>query len=72
MLSNTRSVVAKLVATFLDYYKHIKRHNMQFNWWCYAADIINNVHKQILAHNAAVMVYVVVVKLLLVTNGKPC
>ena len=35
-LSNTRSVVTKLVATFLDYYKHIKSHNIQLNWWCYA------------------------------------
>ena len=49
MLSNTRSLVAKLVSTFQDYYKHIKSHNMQLNWWCYAfqaTDIITNVHKQ--------------------------
>ena len=61
-LSNTKSVVAKLVATFLDYYKHIKSHNMQLNWWCHALQatgIITYVHKQILAHNAAFMVYVV-------------
>ena len=49
-VSNAKSVVAKLVATFPDYYKHIKSHNMQRNWWCYAlqaTDIITNVHKQI-------------------------
>ena len=48
-MSNNGSVVAKLVATFLDDYKHIKSHNMQLNWWCYAlqaTDIITNVHKQ--------------------------
>ena len=48
-VSNTRSVVAKLVATFLDYYKHIKSYNMQLNWWCYAfhlaTDIMATVHK---------------------------
>ena len=71
--SNTRSVVAKLVATFLDYYKYIKSLNMILNWWCYAlqaTDIITNVHKQILAHNAAFMVYVVMV-LLWLLMGSP-
>ena len=35
-VSNTRSVVEKLVPTFLDYYKHIKRViTCNFNWWCY-------------------------------------
>ena len=60
--SNTRSVIAKLVATFPDYYNNINSHNMLLNWWCYtlqATDIITNVHKQILAHNAAFIVYVV-------------
>ena len=72
-VSNTRSVVAKLVATFLGYYNHIKSHKMQLNWWCYAlqaTDIITNVHKQILAHNTAFMVYIVGV--VMVVNGKPC
>ena len=39
---------------------------MQRNWWCYAiqaTDIITTVHKQIVAHNAAFMVYVVVMLL---------
>ena len=66
-----------------DYYKHINSHsmqlyiyniiNMQLNWWCYApqaTDIITNVHKQILAHNAAVMVYVVLM-LLWLLMGSP-
>ena len=38
-------VFAKLVATFPDYYKHIKSHNMQCNWWCYATDIITIMYK---------------------------
>ena len=47
--------------------------NMQLNWWCYplqATDIITNVHKQILAHNAAFMVYMVVM-LLWLLMGSP-
>ena len=46
---------------------------MQLNWLCYAGqatDIITNVHKQILAHNAALMVYVVVM-LLWLLMGSP-
>ena len=69
---SNRSVVAKLVATFPDYYKHIKSHNMQLNWWCYAlqaTDIITNVHKQILAHNAAFMVYMVMMLLWLLMGS---
>ena len=46
---------------------------MQRNWWCYAlqlaTDIITNVHKQILAHNAAFMVYVVVMLLWLLVGS---
>ena len=45
---------------------------MQLYWWCYvvqATDIITNVHKQILAHNAAFMVYVVMLLWLLM--GSP-
>ena len=43
------------------------------NWWCYAfqaTNIITNVHKQILAHNAALMVYVVMM-LLWLLMGRP-
>ena len=55
-------VVVKLVATLPDYYKHIKSHNMQRNWWwlCYRH---NNYNVRILAHNAAFMVYVVMMLL---------
>ena len=45
---------------------------MQLNLWCYAGqatDIIANVHKQILAHNAAFMVYVVVMLLWLLMGS---
>ena len=46
---------------YVSQLKHI--HNVQLNWWCHtlqATDIITNVHKQILAHNAAFIVFVVV------------
>ena len=46
--------------------------SVQRNWWCYdlqAAEIITNVHKQILAHNAAFMVYVAVMLLWLLMRS---
>ena len=46
---------------------------MQLNWWCYvlqATDIMTYVHKQVLAHNAAFMVYEVVM-LLWLLMGSP-
>ena len=42
-VSNTKSVVAKLVATFLDYYKHIKSHNKELNWWCYVFHLATDI-----------------------------
>ena len=72
-VSNNMPVVAKLMATLSDHYKHIKSHNVQLDWWSYAfraTDIITNVHKQILAQNAAFMVYVVVM-LLWLLMGSP-
>ena len=75
-VSNTRSVVAKLVTIFPDYSKHIKSHNIQLVVLCYAlqaTDIITNVHRQILAHNAALMVYDVRGgDAVMVANRKPC
>ena len=46
---------------------------MQLNWWCYAfqaTDIMTKVQKQILAHNAAFMLYLVVM-LLWLLMGNP-
>ena len=75
-VSNTRSVVAKLVTTFPDYSKHIKSHNMQLVVLFYAlqaTDIITNVHRQILEHNAAFMVHDVRGgDAVMVANRKPC
>ena len=59
-----------LVSCLVDKFHDI---SVQLNWWCYAlqaAEIITNVHKQILAHNAAFMVYVAVMLLWLLMGSR--